>query len=80
MIRVFLHVPKHASDAPDYELESPSLIKWWDAENIVGGSCLVPAHELADIIERDKSDSVKHIVAALRAFEEAHVARVDRLL
>jgi hypothetical protein len=72
---IFTSPPRQASDKPDYEIDSPAIVAWWNAENIKGGSCLVPVHDLAEIIAGEGHDGLE---AVLWAMEEASMARVDR--
>lgn len=75
MIALYLHAPAHASDKPSYEIDSPGIVKWWDAENIVGGSCLMPVHQLGEIIA---GEGHRALEAVLWAMEEPSMVRVDR--
>ena len=74
-IGIFLHPPRHASDKPSYTIDSPALVAWWNTENIVGDSCLIPVHDLARIIAGEDHGGLGGV---LWVMEEAGMVRVDR--
>ena len=48
MIAVHLHPPVNRE--PDYVINSPSVLKWWEREGFVGGSVLVQYEDVRDLI------------------------------
>ena len=75
MIAIYLHPPRHASDPPSYEIDSPGIVKWWDEQGTVGGYALIVASDLAKIIAGEGHEGLE---AVLWAMEEAGMVRVDR--
>ena len=74
-IDICFREPKHASDPPSYTIDSPAIVAWWNAENIVGGSCLIPVHDLARIIAGEDHGGLGDV---LWVMEEPQMVRVDR--
>jgi hypothetical protein len=75
---LYLHAPAHASDKPSYEIDSPAIVAWWDHGDhakFVGGSCLIPVHDLARIIAGEDHGGLGDV---LWVMEEASVVRMDR--